>query len=261
MAPGRIIWTSSVEAHRDTFRIDDVQGLERPVSYESAKRLTDLLALTSSLPSVQPISTPYLRLPSTASMTSTTTSSSSGRTTPSTSSTEVDSLISSPSAASIKPPKMYLSHPGVIASTLFPCPWFLMWAYRLALMLCRFIGSAWHTVDSYPSASSVTWLVLQEQSALDNEHAQRIKWGSSSNRACESLVKKTEVEGWGWEGRVENPALDKTPGILNKAKGRRVQAKDVTEEELEKFEASGLECWREMERLRLQWEDILAEDL
>lgn len=239
--------------------MDDIQCLERPISYESAKRLTDILALSSTLPSVRPISTPYLHLPSAADMSST--ASSSGKTTPSTSSTEVDTPVSSSSPPSAKPPKIYLSHPGVIATTLFPCPWFLMWAYRLVLVICRYIGSAWHTVDSYPSASSVTWLVLQEQSALDAAQAQRVKWGSSSNRACESLVKKTEVEGWGWEGRVEDAKLDTTPGIANKAKGRRVQATDVTEEELVEFEEQGLACWREMERMRLQWEDIIADDL
>jgi 3-keto steroid reductase len=225
------------------------------VSYESVKRLTDILALSATLPSVRPISSNYIRLPDNNSNTSATVSHSD-------SSTDVDSLASSTTTTTTTtPPNIYLTHPGVIASTLFPVPWFLIWAYKLALIVCRFIGSAWHTVDGYTSGRSVTWLVLEEQSALDDMHAERIKWGSSSNRACEALVKKTEVEGWGWEGRVEDPADDASPGILNKTHGRRVSARNVTSEELQRFEESGVHCWLEMERLRLQWEDILSEDL
>ena len=60
---------------------------------------------------------------------------------------------------------------------------------------------------------------------------------------------------------MEDPADDTEPGILNKTQGRRVSARDVTNEELQTFEETGVQCWREMERLRHLWEDILAEDL
>ncbi len=46
---GRIIWLSSLEAYAHSLRLDDFQGLNHNLAYESSKRLTDVLALTSVL--------------------------------------------------------------------------------------------------------------------------------------------------------------------------------------------------------------------
>ncbi|KAJ9131758.1 hypothetical protein NKR19_g9471 [Coniochaeta hoffmannii] len=67
----------------------------------------------------------------------------------------------------------------------------------------------------------------------------------------------TEVEGWGWEGKVEDRdalAADGSTGVLRKMVGRRSDAVDLTEEKRAEFEDLGVECWREMERLREEWE-------
>ena len=76
------------------------------------------------------------------------------------------------------------------------------------------------------------------------------------------MVKKTEVPGWGWEGRVEDAeALEKdtAQGILRKLKGRKLDAVDLTEEKLAKFEEDAVACWEELEKLRLAFEEILGE--
>lgn len=44
----RIIWISSLEASASAFTPHDIQGLASPNAYKSSKRLTDILALTSS---------------------------------------------------------------------------------------------------------------------------------------------------------------------------------------------------------------------
>ncbi len=152
---------------------------------------------------------------------------------------------------------MYVSHPGIVASTLFPVPDFLFWLYAFALTLCRWAGSPWHTETGYRGAYAPVWLTMQEQPTLDELDAERIKWGSAYDRAGNSFVKPTEVEDWGWTGAVEDPADDMMSGSLNKSCGRRIGAQTVTKEQLLQFEELGAECWQEMERIRRQWEDIL----
>ncbi|KAF4421110.1 ERG27-3-keto sterol reductase [Fusarium acutatum] len=230
--PGRLVWSSSLEAVDSVLDMSDFQCFNGKGPYESAKRVTDILSLTATLPAAMPSSSRFF--------------------TP-----------DDPNEASGKPirPRMYLTHPGIVASTLFPVPWFLMWAYELALLISRWIGSPWHNTDSYTGAKSPVWIALQEQSALDELGAERIKWGSSSNRHMQVEVKKTEVEGWGWEGKVEDAAAleaDTAVGVFKKTIGRKRGAKDVTKEDIVRFEELGAECWERMENMRYEWETILG---
>ncbi|KAL1850218.1 hypothetical protein VTK73DRAFT_9701 [Phialemonium thermophilum] len=224
--PGRIVWESSIEPRRDDFSLSDFQGIKTRMAYESSKRLTDILALTSDLPAVRPHSSAYFDVGGRAPQT---------------------------------PPKLYLAHPGVVVTSLFPLNAFLFFWYRLALYLARLLGSPWHVNTAYKGALAPVWVALHDAATLDaaaGGSAQRIKWGSCCDRwGCED-VKKTEVEGWGWEGKLEDRAAldqDLATGVLRKLQGRRDGAKDLTREQLEEFEAEGAECWREMERLRKEW--------
>ncbi|KAF7537274.1 hypothetical protein G7Z17_g12878 [Cylindrodendrum hubeiense] len=227
--PGRIIWSSSLEAVRESLNPSDIQCFNGKGPYESAKRLTDVLSLTTTMLSAKPYSAPFL--------------------TP-------DDL--KEAEAKPVPPKFYLTHPGIVASTIFPVPWFLMWAYTLALVIARWLGSPWHAVDPYTGSKSAAWVVLQEQSALDDLDGEYVKWGSSSNHKLEVGVKKTEVEGWGWEGKVEDPKADTATGVLNKLVGRKLGTPDVTKDDLVEFEALGAECWKKMEDLRHEWANIIG---
>lgn len=230
--PGRIVWSSSIEAVGGVFDVDDIQCFERPAPYESAKRLTDIIALTACLPSVRPYSDPFFGV-------------------------EDDKM------AAERPlrPRVYLSHPGVVASSLFPVPWFLFWAYRLMLVISRYIGSPWHVVYGYPGAKSAAWLALEPQAALDALQAERFKWGSSTNRRLDVRVKKTEVEGWGWEGKPEASGSltdpDGVDGVFRKAVGRKKGVVDATTEHIAEFERLGARCWKQLEDMRLEWERLL----
>lgn len=223
LPPGRIIWESSIEPTWKDFSLSDFQGVKTNAAYESSKRLTDVLVLTSSLSSVKPFSTPYLTIGGKETLT---------------------------------PPKVYLSHPGVVVTSLFPLNAFLFFWYRLAMYLARFLGSPWHTVSTYLGAHAMVWLALAQQEELDSLNAERVKWGSSTDRSGKVGQKMTEVEGWGWEGKVEDrKALEQDLGawISRKLSGRKSDAVDLTEERLVEFEMLGRSCWREMERLREEW--------
>ncbi|KAH8904381.1 3-keto steroid reductase-like protein [Coniochaeta sp. PMI_546] len=224
--PGRIIWESSVEPTWRNLSLSDFQGVKSKEAYESSKRLTDVLALTSSLPSVKPYSLGFLSPPSSKDQ-------------------------------RLTPPKIYLAHPGVVVSTIFPLNAFLFFWYRLVMYLSRLLGSPWHTVTAYKGACAMVWLALAGEDEIAARGGQKVKWGSSCDRWGNTSVKKTEVEGWGWEGKVEDRdalAHDDSTGVLRKMVGRRSDAVDLTEEKRAQFEELGVECWKEMERLRAEWE-------
>ncbi|KAI2621997.1 hypothetical protein GGS26DRAFT_600987 [Hypomontagnella submonticulosa] len=227
---GRIIWTSSTDAGKEHLSFDDFQAQRCHPPYENSKRITDLLCLTADLPSVQKVSAPYFSSPATAN----------------------------------KPikPRFYLSHPGVVCTPLFPLHWALFWLYWAAMYVARWCGSPWHTVESYLGACATSWLALADQETLDSLHAERVKWGSSTDRAGHAAPKKTEVEGWGWEGKVESPmGLQREKGerVLRKMTGRKKDALYPTEDGLVEFEEDGRRCWEELERLRIAWEKAVQE--
>lgn len=224
ITPGRIIWQSSVDPALRHFSLDDFQAIKSNAAYESSKILTDILCLTAELPSVKPYSAPFLSP-------------------------------SVPSPPTITPPKLYVAHPGVVATTLFPLHWMMMAGYQFGLLLARWLGSPWHPVFPYAAAVSTVWLALATQETLDRENATRVKWGSATDIRGNALVKKTEVDWWGWEGKVETiEDEDGVTGVLRKKVGRRLKAPLATEETLAQFEETGKECWKEMERLRVEWE-------
>ncbi|SPO04948.1 related to 3-keto sterol reductase [Cephalotrichum gorgonifer] len=237
--PGRIIWTSSIEATPEHFRLADLQGLEGSASYESSKRLTDILALTATLPSVRPFSAPYFRVP--------------GR-------KPEEQAAANGSADETKrlQPRMYVTHPGVFVSTIFPLASFLVFWYRVALLLARWLGSPWHTTDGYTASVSAAWVALEAPEVLDESHAETKKWGSACDRFGRAAVKATEVPGWGWDGRVTRGWVDDGQGILSRKVGRRSNTEVLTEESRAEFEVAGAECWKEMERLRVEWEERLG---
>ncbi|KAK4232479.1 3-keto-steroid reductase [Podospora fimiseda] len=226
LSPGRIIWETSIEPDWDCFSLDDFQAINTKTAYESTKRLTDILALTSSLPA---------------------------------SKTFIDSYLSTPlddeKTAPPTPPKIYLVHPGVVQTTLFPLNAFLFFWYMVVLYITRFLGSPWHPITVYNGACAPAWLALQEQEWLDSVDAERIKWGTSTDIWGKCRVKKTEVDGWGWEGKVEEVRELRAQGKLS---GRRPGSQDLTEDRLTEFKALGAACWKKMEELRAFWEAKLG---
>lgn len=227
---GRIIWTSSIDAEEQHLSMSDMQGFHSKAPYESSKRITDLISVTGDLPSVQKVSASYFTSPALA-----------------------------PSQQA-KKPRFYLTHPGIVCTPLFPLNAFLFFWYTVAMYLCRYLGSPWHTVETYIAACSAVWVALAPQEELDSVNAHRVKWGSACDWYGRAATKKTEVEGWGWEGKVEDKEAimnDVTVGIQRKLQGRKWDAVELTEEKKELFEEHAVECWEELESLRLTWEGLL----
>ncbi|KAK4154969.1 hypothetical protein C8A00DRAFT_42359 [Chaetomidium leptoderma] len=222
LPPGRIIWESSVEPGWSDFSLDDFEAIKTKAAYESTKRLTDVIALTSTLPTSKPYVNQYLNIKS-----------------------------AQAKAAAPRPPKIYVVHPGVVQTTLFPLNAFMFFWYNVVLYVVRWLGSPWHPITAYNGACAPVWLALQEQGWLDGARAERVKWGTSTNFWGECRVKKTEVEGWGWEGKVEEMVALKKE---HKLAGRKSGTVDVTEEKLVEFQELGAKCWKRMEELRAQWE-------
>ncbi|KAI5866235.1 hypothetical protein GGS23DRAFT_376370 [Durotheca rogersii] len=240
---GRVVWTSSIDAGHDHLDFDDFQARRTKPPYESSKRITDLLVLTAELPSVEKVAASY--------------------------------FASSPPATTTgedKPfkPRFYLSHPGIVCTPLFPLNWFLFFAYWCVMYVSRWCGSAWHPIEPYLGACATTWLALADEAELEldaagsnssGSSAQRVKWGTCATRGGRVAPKETEVEGWGWDGRVEGrdrPEAETGAGILGKGRGRKWDAVALTRERREEFEADGLRCWAELERLRIAWEVALG---
>ena len=257
---GRIIFISSIEALASHFSPADFQALTSNKAYESSKRLTDIMVLTSTLPSTKPFVHRFL----TASAT-----------TPSQSISLLDNESSDPSRGStpdIPPqrislsdneyrlpthpePKIYLSHPGVCATSILTLSLIPFYLRILAFYIARWLGSPWHTVSAYKGACAPVWLALADQVELeDMEQIEgKGKWGSVCDRMGHERVMRTVVEGWGLGGRMGESGVDNRHGSK---KGFQ----EVTQEDREGFEELGRECWREMEGLRLTWEEMLRQD-
>jgi 3-keto steroid reductase len=215
---GRIIWVSSLEAYTHALKLDDIQGIKSRQPYESSKRLTDVIGITSTLPSSAPLVDQYLGH---ADDTQHTTK-----------------------------PRIYVSHPGICGTTIFPLNPILDYCMFIAFYVARWLGSMWHPVTAEKGACAMVWLTLASQRMLDSmETAQGVgKWGSATDGWGQERVERTEVEGWGWGGKL---------GENTNRKGRSPYAKDLTKEDRERFEETGRECWEELEKLRIEWEKIL----
>ncbi|OJJ02746.1 hypothetical protein ASPVEDRAFT_132993 [Aspergillus versicolor CBS 583.65] len=230
--PGRVIWVSSLEAATHLLDADDIQGLRSSAPYEVSKSLTDVLSLTSDLPSTAPWVKSFYS-------------------TPDASDTE---QTNSPNC-----PTTYVSHPGVCSTSILPLPAILIYAMTAVTWIARMLGSPWHTLSTYLGACAPVWLALSSQSDLDAAEAPyrihgggRAKWGSSTVRTGACFPASTEVEGWGYGGVVGPAIVDE-----DRSRRRKRGATDLTSEQKELFEDLGRRCWQQMEELRREWDELL----
>ncbi|KAF1998264.1 NAD(P)-binding protein [Amniculicola lignicola CBS 123094] len=217
---GRMIWVSSLAGYTHNMNFDDFQGLATDEPYEVSKRITDLLALTSTLPAAASYVDRYLDYPRAHP----------GRTTR---------------------PRIYAAHPGITATGIMPLRFTILeYAMVAAMYIARWLGSQWHPITIYKGATAMVWLALASQSMLDSmEEKEGVgKWGSAADWWGRERAERTEVEGWGGGGRM---------GEWTGRKGRSPYAKSLTEEAHAEFEEQGVRCWKEMERLRKEWEERL----
>lgn len=215
----RVVWVSSLNAYPSGLNFDDFQGVRTEMAYESSKRLTDILVLTSELPSTKPYTRSFL------------------------------------TSRGSDPPRMYLTQPGLFSSAISKLDWFNSIFMVLAFYLCQLIGSPWHNVVPYKAAVSAVWVTLAPPEQI--EDMERIdgkgKWGSSTDYTGDERVARTEVEGWGFGGIV-----GKVPGgSVTTSKGRYRLLRETNRERREEFEDLGRQAWKEMENLRTEWEKTL----
>lgn len=246
---GRIIFVSSLEAVPEAFDPDDIQGLKTPQAYESSKRLTDLLVLTSELPSTRPFTDRFFLSASPATSAdepaapkiqlldnvTTTTTESTGR-------DGIRMTDNTPTGSREAQPSFHLTHPGICATAFVPLPLPLTWLMALAFYIARLLGSPWHTVSPYAGAKAPVWLALATAEEIEDVEIETAaggmgkgKWGSGIDRWGREGVRRTEVGGWesaGWGGKE----------------------KPTRPEEREEFEELGRGVWKEMEELRVFWE-------
>ncbi|OKL59850.1 hypothetical protein UA08_04698 [Talaromyces atroroseus] len=229
--PGRVIWLSSIEATTNFFNVDDIQALKSGTAYESSKALTDLLALTSDLPSTAPWVKSFL----------------------STSESDDDDDSSKPT------PTNYVGHPGVCGTSIVPLLLPLVYCMIAAFYLARWLGSPWHPNTPYLGANAPVWLALSPQSTLDaaekpyrEKGGGRVKWGSSTDIFGNAAVVSTETDGWGFGGVVGGPIL-----AADKARRRKRGMKVATVEDRVRFEELGRRCWQYLEELRVEWDKLL----
>ena len=226
----RIVWVSSLEAYARAFSVADFQSLRTDTAYEGSKRLTDLLTITAGMPEASPYTTDYF-------------SAGGGG--------------GGDDEADARPrdqrPRVYVSHPGICATGIMPLALPLVWGMVASFYLARWFGSIWHTISAYKGATAPVWLALaplKAITAVEKEGDGPGKWGSATDRQGGERVERTEVEGWGYGGKV---------GDLSRRKGRMRGAIDSTAESREEFVQLGRECWAKIEELRKEWEERLGE--
>jgi 3-keto steroid reductase len=221
-AESRIVWITSISGTPETLNLEDIQGFQANKAYESSKRLTDLLVLTSDLPSTQPYVKTFL---------------------------PTRAANSEPSTR----PQMYSTHPGVVATSISGVNWFITFWMLVAMYLSRWIGSPWHPISAYKGAVSAVFAALAPPSQLPDLELRegKGKWGSATDVFGNERVVRTEIEGWGFARTMgEVPSGSVRP---NRKGGQR-----ATKEGREEFESQGQRVWREMEGLRVEWEKRLG---
>ena len=254
-SPGRVIWVSSLEAYAHCLDLDDLQGLATDASYESSKRLTDLLVLTSELPSTKPYVSGYL-----------TADAQTGHVGSKEAEAEAKANVKAEAGQErddddddTLPPKLFLAHPGICGTSIANLNPLLNLCMLFAFHISRLLGSPWHTISPYLGACSMVWLSLCPLTDLeifeDSKRHKKAKWGSSADVFGRERVMLTEVGGWGWSGRVG----EANDGKMKVAGGSWRGLERVTEESREGFEGLGRRAWAEMEGLRKEWEVRLAD--
>ena len=219
----RIVWISSTGAVEEAFKIEDIQGLKSLAAYESSKRLTEILVLTSELEGTRIYTEKFF----------------------STSQRQEEE-------EGGPPPTMLVTHPGVVATSISGLHWFLAFFMNMSFYIARWLGSPWHAIDPYKGAVAMAFTVLSPE-LLEAERVEgKGKWGSATSVQGDERVGRTEVQGWGFCGKIGVVP----PGSVTKGHYRGLQA--TTRERREEFEEVGRQAWKLMEEMRGEWEKRLG---
>lgn len=148
---------------------------------------------------------------------------------------------------------MYTIHPGVCGTSIAGLNWFVSLFMTLSFYLARWLGSPWHPVTPYKGAVSAAFTLLSSQIPEMEQEEGKGKWGSATGVFGDERVARTEVDGWGYCGRLG--VVPKGSVVMGGGyRGRR----ELTQERREEFEEVGRRVWREMEEMRGEWERRLG---
>ena len=176
----RVVWVSSVEALDWTLDLTDMQHIAGVRSYESSKRLTDVLALTyDSAEAVQYTSGSFLRRPEDKD------------------GEALDRDGEKEGLTYIRiPPRFFVTHPAICAtaiSGLIAPMWYLM------LFMFYFtrvvLGSEWHPISTWKGNSANMYVALASEEEVEQRGAEGIKWGAGCDRWGSEVVIPTPVKG------------------------------------------------------------------
>lgn len=256
---GRVVWVGSIEADCGVFdaNVDtDIMGLKSRDVYEDIKRLVDILALTADLPSTRPWVDRYF---------------SSSPATKQAENGENNETKEEEQRLQQQNHHMYVTHPGICMTEIAPQPIWIKITTFFVLWLARLVGSIWHPIQPYKGAISAVWAALADPSELETSeyngstqskdkdrddnaspsYKGKGKYGSATSRLGAERVERTEVDGWGYDGTVQQ--------IERNRLGRWRDAVDLTEERRIQFEEVGRKVWQRMEELRVQLEARVEE--
>lgn len=180
---GRIVWVSSLEAFPWALDIaDDIDGVRATHSYESSKRLTDVLALTSGIAATKPWTRAFFRDEN---------SDRGGE------DQEREKEEAEEECGNVK---AYVCHPGICATSMIAVHPILFYCMMLAFYIARWVGSPWHTISTYSAANAPVHLALASEEELVQSGSDRVKLGSGADRAGNEVLRVTPVDG---DGTVE----------------------------------------------------------
>ena len=286
----RIVWISSLEAYDHSLhfecskdnnliqsnanntttgrKLNDIQGLTHPLAYESSKRLTDILILTSELDSVRRSWVrKYLSFDDKndnqiVGKSDTIYKKKAINNHSDTSNAEMSS-VTSPSTDFL-PPRLYLAHPGICATSIVTLPFYLLeLLMTLSLYVARWIGSPWHTADAYTGAGAPVRVALAGWDDSGERLENTIKWGSGTDRWGNLVIRETRVQGWdGSVGDYGNDTNDENLGSTIKTNATSINDNSLPSSlstQSSHFEDLGWQCWREMEQLRVMWMERIDE--
>jgi 3-keto steroid reductase len=149
---------------------------------------------------------------------------------------------------------MFITHPGVIGTSIAGLNVVMEFFMFLAFLLARLLGSPWHAAEPYKGAVSAAFAVLSTQLPDLEQRDGKGKWGSAVSVSGDERVARTEVDGWGFSGKV-GAVPD---GSVQGSRGRWRGSKHVTDQSRREFEETGRQVWKEMEEMRKDWEARLG---
>ncbi len=171
--PSRIVWTGSIEAYQRFYHPEDYQCLDPKISgptYESTKYQCELVALglderlqverVRTVPSTPAWEMPPPRLQSSTS----------------------------------REPRSFLSHPGVVASSMFEdyLGTFLVLCFKLALYFARWMLSPHHLISGYKAGIAAVHLATAPASQLDTT----VRYAARCDFWGQEYVYRSRVDGW-----------------------------------------------------------------